>query len=432
MPLSRRHFLQQTAAAGLAGLAFPSLLPAQQAVPASERLQVGIIGVAGQGAYNLGNVAAAGASIAALCDVDENRTAKAREQFPQARFYTDFRALIDQRGLDAVVVATPDHTHAVATAMALRAGLHVYCEKPLTHTVHEARVIAQLAAKHNRVTQMGTQIHAGTNYRRVVEIIQAGAIGPVREVHVWCARSWGGGDRPRDTPPVPEGLHWNVLWLGPAPYRPYHPTYVPFNWRRWWDFGGGTLADMACHYMDLPFWALRLRHPTRVSAEGPPPHAETAAAWLIVTYEFPARDNLPPVRLTWYDGGRRPAQFAEGKLPQWGDGVLFVGDKGMLLADYNRRQLLPEQAFQGFQPPPATIPDSIGHHREWVEACKNAGRTTCNFDYSGALTEAVLLGNVAYRLGRPINWDAANLRATGESDADRYLQKEYRRPWRLI
>ena len=429
--VTRRHFLQTAAAATAVGLAGRPAPADDKKVSANERLNVGVIGVAGQGAYDMHEVAAAAANIVALCDVDENRAGKARERFPRATFHTDFRKLLDQKGLDAVVIATPDHTHAVATMAALKAGLHVYCEKPLTHTVAEARAVAETAARQKRVTQMGTQIHAGENYRRVVELIRGGAIGPVREVHVWCAKSWGGGDRPKETPPVPAGLHYD-LWLGPAPYRPYHPAYIPFHWRRWWDFGGGTLADMACHYMDLPFWALGLRHPQAVAAEGSSPvHPETAAQWLIVRYEFPARGEQPPVRLTWYDGGKRPKLFAEGKLPAWGDGVLFVGDKGMLLADYNGRRLLPEAQFTGFVPPKPSIPKSIGHHREWVEACKGGGRTTCNFDYSGALTEAVLLGNVSYRLGRPLTWDAARLRATDAPEAEQYLRREYRKPWTL-
>ncbi len=428
--LSRRRFLQAGAALGAACLT-TGLLPARESGnSANDRLHVGVIGVAGQGNYDMTNVAGAGAEVVALCDVDEERAGAARRRFPRARFYPDFRKLIDARGLDAVVIATPDHTHAVATLAALRAGLHVYCEKPLTHTVHEARLVAETAARHKRVTQMGTQIHAGNNYRRVVELIQAGAIGPVSEVHVWCAKSWGGGDRPKETPPVPKGLHYD-LWLGPAPYRPYHPAYIPFHWRGWWDFGGGTLADMACHYMDLPFWALKLRHPTTVAAEGPKPHPETAARWLIVRYEFPARDKLPAVKLTWYDGGKRPAAFAEKKLPAWGDGVLFVGARGMLLADYNRHRLLPEKQFEGFVAPKPSIPNSIGHHREWVEACKTGGPTTCHFGYGGALTEAVLLGNVSYRLGQPLTWDAKNLRVTNVRGAEKYLRHEYPKGWEL-
>jgi predicted dehydrogenase len=435
--LTRRRFLQTSAALGLGG----GLLGAEKKKDSpNDKLHVGIIGVAGQGDYDMNGVVGAGAVVVALCDVDENRAAPVRRRFPKAKFYTDFRKLIDAKGLDAVVVATPDHTHAPATLRALNAGLHVYCEKPLTHTVEEARLVAQAAAKHKRVTQMGTQIHndSHNNYRRVVELIQGGAIGPVKEVHVWCGKSWGGGDRPKESEPVPRNLHWD-LWLGPAPERPYYHgpdkkgngTYEPFNWRRWWDFGGGTLADMACHYMDLPFWALQLKHPTKVAAEGPKPHAETAAKWLIVHYEFPARDKLPAVKLTWYDGGKRPDLFAQGKLPRWGDGVLFVGDKGMLLADYTRRRLLPDNQFKDFVPPKPSIKDSIGHHKEWVEACKTGGTTTCNFAYSGALTEAVLLGNVSYRLGKPLTWDAKKLQATNEKDADRYIRKEYRKGWEL-
>jgi predicted dehydrogenase len=326
-------------------------------------------------------------------------------------------------------VATPDHTHAPATLTALRAGLHVFCEKPLTHTVYEARLVAETAAKHKRVTQMGTQIHGGDNYRRVVELIQSGAIGAVNEVHVWVSTTYGGADRPKEMPKVPAGLDWD-LWLGPAPKRPYHPTYVPFYWRGWWDFGGGALADMACHYMDLPFWALKLRHPTKINAEGPPPHPESTPHGLTVHYDFPARGELPPVKLTWYDGGKRPALFAQGKLPKWGNGVLFIGSKGMLLADYGKRKLLPEKQFADFTPPKPTIANSIGHYKEWVEACKHGGPTTCNFDYSGALTEAVLLGNVSYRLGKPIEWDAKKFKAN-EAGAEKYLRPVYHNGWTL-
>jgi predicted dehydrogenase len=424
--LNRREFLRTTAISA-ASLGAETLHSAESA---NERLHVGVIGVAGQGAYDLREVAKAGAAIVALCDADENRAKEARRQFPVAKFYTDFRRLLDQKGLDAVVIATPDHTHAPATLRALRAGLHVYCEKPLTHTVAEARLVAETAGRHKRVTQMGTQIHAGSNYRRVVELVQSGAIGPVREVHAWCDKAWVGGNRPREMPPVPHGLHYD-LWLGPAPYRPYHPTYIPFFWRGWWDFGGGTLADMACHYVDLPFWALGLRHPLSVAAEGSPVHPESAPEWLIVHYEFAAHGSFPPVKLTWYQGNRRPHFFEDGKLPSWGNGVLFVGEKGMLLADYGHYKLLPEEKFASFTPPTPSIPDSIGHHREWVEACKTGGPTTCNFAYGGALTETVLLGNVAYRSGRSFQWDADNVRAVNEPQADRFLHKEYRKPWTL-
>ncbi len=430
-PISRRRFLQTAAAAGTVGLGTSFLRAEDKRGSPNDRLQVGVIGIAGQGTYDLNEVARAGAAIVALCDVHESRpeVGEVRKRFPKGPFYTDFRKLLDQKGLDGVVIATPDHTHAVPAMAALKAGLHVYCEKPLTHTVSEARLIAETAVKNKRVTQMGTQIHAGENYRRVVELIETGAIGPVKEVHVWCDTVLSGGDRPKETPPVPAGLHYD-LWLGPAPYRPYHHAYIPFHWRGWWDFGGGALADMACHYMDLPFWALKLRYPERVAAEGSPVHPESAARWLIVHYEFPARKDLPPVKLTWYDGGKRPKAFEGGILPKWGNGVLFVGEKGMLLADYGNHKLLPEKDFNDFKPPSPFIPRSIGHHREWVEACKTGGPTTCNFDYSGALTEAVLLGNVSFRLGKPITWDAKNMR-TNEPEAEKFIQHHYREGWRL-
>jgi len=426
---TRRTFLK-SAAAGVA-LAPSFLRAAERKESPNEKLHIGVIGVSGQGQYNWSELAKTGiAEVVALCDVHETRIGPAREKFPKASFDVDFRKMLDRKGLDAVLIATPDHTHAICTTKALQAGLHVYCEKPLTHTVSEARQVAEMAKKTKRVTQMGTQIHAGDNYRRVVELIQAGAIGEVKEVHTWCGRSWGGGDRPKDSPEIPKGLHWD-LWLGPAPERPYHPAYVPFNWRGWWDFGGGTLADMACHHMDLPFWALKLRYPTRVSAEGPPPHAETAAKWLIVTYDFPARDQLPPVTLKWYDGGKRPPHFADQKLPKWGDGNLFVGSKGMLLAGYGSHLLLPESQFKDYDRPKPTIPSSIGHHKEWVQACKDGGTTTCNFDYAGALTEAALLGNVSYRCGQPLEWDHEKLRAKNAPKADKFLRQDYRKGWEI-
>jgi len=426
---TRREFLKQSAWAGAGLLVLRSGMLAHGQSP-NEKLNIAVIGVNGRGAADLSGVKSE--NIVALCDADETMAAQARTRYPDAKFYTDFRKLLDQKGIDAVVVATPDHTHAPATMMALKAGKHVYCEKPLTHSVYEARVVAETAAKKKRVTQMGIQIHNDeTNYRRVVEAVRKGAIGPIAEVHVWCGKAWVGHDRPTDTPPVPAGLNWDV-WLGPAPYRPYHPDYLPAKWRGWWDFGSGTLGDMACHYMDLPFWALDLRYPATVESEGPPVHPESAPTWQIVRYEFPKRRDMPPVKLAWYHGGKRPEYFAEeGRMPKWGDGVLFVGKKGMLIADYTRYKLLPEKDFAGFVPPTPYIPDSIGHHAEWIEACKTGGKTTCNFDYAGALTEAVLLGNVAYRCGKKIAWDAKRLRITNAPEAAKFLRRDYREGWTL-
>lgn len=425
---TRRRFLQSAAlgsAAFTLGNGWSS--SGHAGTKANSRLQIGIIGVAGQGNYNLDNVAHE--EIVALCDVDENRAVASRQRFPKAKFYQDFRRLLDQPGLDAVVISTPDHTHAVATVGALNRGLHVYCEKPLTHSVHEARVVDDLATKKQRVTQMGTQIHAGNNYRRVVELIQSGAIGAVAEVHVWVDASYHGGDRPTDTPPVPKGLDYD-LWLGPAPQRPYHSRYIPFHWRGWWDFGGGALADMACHFMDLPHWALRLGHPENIASEGPTRHPEGPPPWLIVRYEYPARDSMVPVKLTWYHGGKRPTEHS-GILPQWGGGVLFVGEKGMLVANYGEHFLLPRERFAQFQPPKPSIPNSVGHHREWTEACKTGEPTTCQFSYSAVLTQAVLLGNVSYRLGRPITWNGVSGKVVNDAEAENYLHRPYRKGWSL-
>jgi len=425
---SRRDFLRGVAALGAASALGPMAGRASALGP-NDKLNIGIIGTSGRALGNIEGVQ--GENIVAVCDIDDSLLGQASDRFPKAKTFADFRDLIGMGGLDAVVISTADHTHAPAAAMALRLGKHVYCEKPLTHTVFEARTLARLAADAKVSTQMGTQIHATDNYRRVVEIVRSGAIGPVRQVHVWLGSAkWAGGDRPVDSPPVPSGLHWDT-WLGPAPERPYHPTYLPQNWRRWWAFGNGTLGDMACHFQDLPFWALELRHPTTVEAQGPPVHPETAPPWIVVRSEFPARGEMPPVALTWHDGGKRPELLEGLKLSDWKNGVLFVGDKGMLVADYNRRVLLPEADFRDSTPPEKTIPDSIGHHAEWIAACKDGRPTTCNFDYSGALTESVLLGNVAYRTGRKIEWDAAKLQAVGCPEADAFLRREYRKGWTL-
>ncbi|MBI4586135.1 MAG: Gfo/Idh/MocA family oxidoreductase [Planctomycetes bacterium] len=430
---TRRQFLKTSAFAGASILLGSGKTPAW-AYARNEKLNIGVIGVAGRGGENLRGVAATGNNIAALCDIDENNLYEASKHFPAAKLYSDFRKLLEQKDLDAAVVSTPDHTHAVASVAAMKAGLHVYCEKPLAHDVYEAHVVAATSVQHRRATQMGTQIHAGGNYRRVVELIQIGAIGAVKEVHVWVGKAWSGGespDRPKETPEVPSTIHYD-LWLGPAPERPYHPAYLPFHWRRWWDFGGGTLADMGCHHMDLAHWALNLWCPESVEAEGPPVHPETAPAWLIVRYHHPARGKLPPITVTWYDGGKRPPHFAEGKLPKWeGDGSLFVGEKGMLIADYGTHKLLPEEQYKDFKPPAPYIPDSLGHYEEWIQSCRTGCPTTCNFRYGGALTECVLLGIVAYRSGKKIEWDAPALKAANAPEANQFLRREYRKGWSL-
>jgi predicted dehydrogenase len=402
------------------------------AAPSStDKLRIAVIGVGGRGASNLASVS--GEDVVALVDVDERHLDRAARKFPHAKRLTDFRRLYDKAGeFDAVVVSTTEHTHAFATLPALKLGKHVYCEKPLAHSVEETRRVTREAARHkNLATQMGTQIHAEDNYRRVVELIQAGAIGAVTEAHVWVARAWGGGNRPSGKHTPPKGLHWD-LWLGPAPARPFHPDYVPGpKWYRYWDFGGGTLPDLGSHFNDLPFWALGLGAPTTIEAEGPPVSAETAPAAMSVRWQFPARGKQPAVRMTWHQGGKKPELVTAKKVPAWGDGILFVGEKGMLLANYRDLVLLPKEDFRDYKRPAASIPKSRGHHAEWLHACKTGKPTTCPFTYSGPLTEANLLGIVAYRTGKKIEWDAEKMEAKGCPEAEGYLRKKYRKGWTL-
>lgn len=427
---TRRTFLMRGAAAG-AGLYTLGHSAWGQSRPAGDKLRIAAIGVTNQGGWNLTRIA--GEEIVALCDVDETRGGRAHERFPKARLYTDFRKLFDDkntREFDAVLIAAPDHIHAPATLAALGAGKHVYCEKPLTRTLYEAKKVIDAAADSGLVTQMGTQIHAGDNYRRVVEAIEKGTIGEVAEVEVWFSdRTWSGGKLPAERPPVPADLHWD-LWLGPSQARPYSPEYHPAKWRGWWDFGGGTLADMACHFMDLPHWALGLGYPETIEAEGPPVDAYSAPEWRIVRYQYPARGKQPPVKLSWYDGGKLPKQIEEKQIPAWSAGVLFVGSKGMLLSNYERHLILLGPDANAFKRPEPYIPASVGHHQEWINACKGQGKTTCHFGYSGPLTASVLLGNVAYRTGKKIEWDADKWAVTNDvPEAHAIIHPEFRKGW---
>jgi predicted dehydrogenase len=430
MTMRRREFIK-IAGLGSAGLVLGprSALAARRRLSLDDKLNIGVIGVAARGGENLTGVSTE--NIVALCDVDEQRLNAAARNHPNAKLYTDFRRLIDQKDIDAIVVSTPDHTHAVASVRALKSGRHLYCEKPLARTISEARIVTDTARKEKRVTQIGTQIHAGKNYRRVVELVRSGVIGAVEEVHVWANSRWGGKEKSKETPPVPAHLHYD-LWLGPVPRVPYHPEHVPYNWRQWWAFGGGSLGDFGCHYMDLPYWALDLRYPLSAEAEGPRVHPDSPPPWLIVRYAYPARGASPPVKLTWYHGGKQPEFLDPELLKKWVSGVLFVGQNGkMLLADYNRRLLLPEVEFAEFVPPQPFISDSIGHHQEWIRACKTGEQTTCPFDYSGPLTEAVLLGNVAFRVGEKIDWDPKKLKARNCRDAEEFIQHHYRKGWKI-
>ncbi len=439
---TRRAFTVSLAAAAGSVLAVPAIVRGRNL---NSKLNIAVIGAGGRGADNAGSVASE--QIVALCDVYEQNLDHAAQRFPSARKEVDFRKLFDRpQDFDAVTVSTCEHTHALATMLALKHKKHVYCEKPLTHDVWEARQI-RLAAKEARVaTQMGIQIHANDNYRRVVEIIRSGAIGPVHEVHVWVSRAWGWQseeaakrhgdivfvqDRPAGSSPIPSGLHWD-LWLGPAPYRPFHEVYFPGpKWYRWWDFGNGTMSDLGSHFNDLPFWALELQAPLTIEASGPPPHPELAPASMQATYEFAARGQLPPVRMTWYQGENKPEVWTRNQIPQWDSGHLFIGEQGMLLSDYGKYTLLPEADFAGYQPPEPTLPRVASHHAEWLDACHNGTACSADFEYSGWLTESNHLGNVAYRVGKKLEWDPDQLKATNAPEADPLIRVPYREGWEL-
>lgn len=429
--LSRREFLRQAAVAPTAGAMISATLTrhgaaAQTAKSPNEKLNLGIIGVAGRGGSNLKGVAEE--NIVALCDIDAQRLDGAAKDFPRADKYADYRKLLERTDLDAVVVSTPDHTHAIPVVWALKAGLDVYCEKPLSHTVYEAREIRRWTARQQAVTQMGTQVHAGDNYRRVVEVVEAGVLGPVTRVHVVNAGNVRPGVRVSEGTP-PAHVDYD-LWTGPAPLRPFHESHFHFNWRYWWDYGNGALGDFGCHYMDLPFWALGLRYPASIEARGEKTYQgdNEVPNNMRVDYHFPARDQQPAVHLTWWHGAWKPEGAEQYKKNSF---VLFEGARGRLLADYSTHQLFLEPGLAAETPEPS-IPASIGHHREWIEACKTRGPTTCNFDYSGALAEAVLLGNVSYRLGgQKLQWDAESLKAVNCPDADQYIRREYRQGWTL-
>ncbi len=440
--ISRRRFTRSLLSAAGALSAAPIYLRSREL---NDKLQIAIIAAGGRGAANLEGVGSE--DIVALCDVNARNLDAQAAKHPRARKYVDFRKLFEHsRDFDAVVVSTCEHTHAFATMLALQHRKHVYCEKPLTHNIWEARRIREAAAEAKVATQMGIQIHATENYRQVVELVQCGAIGPVREVHVWVSRAWGWQneadakrhkdivwvtERPAEAQPVPEGLDWD-LWLGPAPARPFHSVYFPGpKWYRWWDFGNGTMSDLGSHWNDLPFWALKLQAPITVEAMGPPPHPEIAPASMSATYEYAARGEQPPVTLTWHQGESKPEIWKTKGIPQWDSGCLFIGGKGMLLADYGKHVLLPEKDFKDFQRPSPSLPRSPGHHVEWIQACKGGPPASAGFEYAGWLTEANHLGNVAYRTAKKLRWNPGTLRAENAPEADRFIRRTYRSGWNL-
>ncbi|MBE0537506.1 MAG: Gfo/Idh/MocA family oxidoreductase [Phycisphaerae bacterium] len=441
--LSRRQFL----ASGAGGVAAFMIVPRHVLggpgnTPPSEKLNIATIGAGGMGSANTN--ACRNENIVGLCDVDDRRAKETYERFPNARRWKDFRQMLEkQKEIEAVIIAAPDHVHAPAAMAAMKRGKHVYVQKPLTRTVYEARMLTEAARKYKVKTQMGNQGRSGEGVRLICEWIWDGAIGDVREVHAWTNRPiWPQGlDRPKDTPPVPAELDWD-LWLAGSPLRPYHPCYLPFSWRGWWDFGGGALADMACHVCDPVFAALKLKYPTSVQAEATEVNDETFPKASTVTYEFPAREGMPAVKLVWYDGGRkpeRPAMLEEGRsLEQASSNVLFVGDKGLLRCGEtgDSPRLIPEALMKEYKRPAKTLPRvEGGHEQNWVDACKGKLEAACShFDYSGPLTEMVVMGNLSLRreiVGAKLLWDGRNMKVTNNDVANEYVNLPARKGFGL-
>jgi predicted dehydrogenase len=440
--MDRRTFVKAGAAAGAGFWIAGRQTGYGQEKSPNAKLNVACIGVGGRGAGDVDGVK--GENIVALCDVDKRSLDGQAKKFPQAKLFRDYRKMLDEIGkeIDAVTVATPDHSHAHASVLAMRLGKHCYCEKPLSHDVWEARLMRETAKEKKVATQCGNQGTASGNMRKAVEWIRAGALGDVKEIHVWTNRpiwpqSPGVKDRPKEGKPVPEWLDWD-LFLGPAKDRPYHDAYHPFKWRGWWDFGTGALGDMACHTANLPFMAAKLGAPTSVEAQSEAPNPETYPGWAQIVYEFPARESLPPLKLVWYEGKREgkkllpPEEHFHGKKPS-DSGSIVVGSKGTMYSsdDYgNNTVWFPEEQFKDFKAEP-TLPRSPGHHQEWINACKGGPPALSNFEYSGPLTEFILLGNVGIKLGKKFQWDAAALKATDAPEADPWIRWERRKGWEL-
>jgi predicted dehydrogenase len=464
--ISRRKFLNYAASSTAALTIVPRyVLGGKKYIAPSDILNIAIIGTGGQGINNMKDLLRyPDIQIAAISDVNEESdysqtyyggTAgrypalavlknhyESQPDLKQKKLcpdYVDFRDMLDkEKAIDAVLIATPDHIHATAALAAIGAKKHVFCEKPLTHSIYETRVVTEAARATKVATQMGNQGHSSEDIRLMVEWIRDGAIGPVREVHAWTE---AGKDsliervtRPEGTPPVPDGLDWQH-WLGPVEYRPYHPEYFPYNWRGWWAFGNGALGDMGCHNIDAAFWALDLRYPESVEASTVELNDETAPVASIVNYRFPARGDLPPLKLTWYDGGLQPPrpEELEPERRMGEDGLLFVGDKGKILAGgwSESPRIIPETKMRAYKRPAETIPRVEGHRRDWIDACKGGTPSSANFDYGGPLTELVLLGVVAMRMQKKLYWDGPNMKATNAPEADEYIRPEYHNGWTL-
>ena len=451
---SRRTFLTGAAAATMGFTIVPRRVLGQGVTPPSDKLNIACVGIAGMGKHNLKMCETE--NIVALCDVDFGLAEPVFAKYPDAKRYKDYRVMLDeQKDIDAVIVATPDHTHAVIAMAAMARKKHVYVQKPLTHSVQEARLLTETARQQGVASQMGNQGHSGEGIRLLCEWVWDGAIGDVREAHAWTNRPvWPSGievDRPTETVDVPPGLDWD-LWLGPAHERPYNPTYHPAKWRAWWDFGTGSLGDMACHIIDPLFWALKLKYPISVEAnvskywhaffEETKAKNEMFPRSTIVRYRFPAREKMPEVAVTWWDGGLlppRPAVLERGRrIGDENGGIMLIGDRGIIMAGcYGESpRLVPETLMKRYKRPRRSlerIPDGPdGHEQDWIRACKGGRPATSNFDYSGPLSETVLMGNLAVRFpDRLLLWDGAAMEVTNDKDANAYVKREYREGWHL-
>jgi len=434
---NRRRFIQAGAAVGM-GFWVAGGARAQESTSPNERIAMASIGVGGKGSSDANDADKAGQMVA-ICDVDEGILNNAGEKrFPGAKRYTDFRKMFDEMGksIDAVTISTPDHTHAAAALMAMRLGKHCFCQKPLSHTIYEARLMAQVARETKVATQMGNQGTAESALRKTAAAIKGGLIGPVSEVHVWTNRPiWPqGGSRPQPAE-CPERLQWD-LWLGPAPHRPYAAGYHPFAWRGWWDFGTGALGDMACHTVNMPYMALDLRDPVAVQAETSGHNKDSYPKWSVITFEFPERNGRPPVKLVWYDGGKRPDkdlfQDALGDKPMDASGSLVIGSKGMIYTPGDYAGTMPTVFGGPTMPEEIEFTESPGHFEEWVEEIQGGPQAVSNFaNYAGGLTETMLLGNLAVWVaasgcGQRVEWDAKNMRSTNIAGLEPIIKPTYR------
>ena len=440
--LTRREFVGRSALAlGAVTIVPRHVLGGTGYTAPSDKLNIACVGAGGKGESDI--QALSTENLVAFCDVDDERAAATYMVYPKVKRYKDFRKMLEEMDsdIDAITVSVPDHSHAIVAMTAIQMNKHVFVQKPLTHTVYEARKLAEAAKKAGVVTQMGNQGHAGEGARLINEWIWDGAIGDVTEVHTWTNRPiWPQNiERPITIPSVPPTLDWNQ-WLGPAPWRPYHPAYVPFTWRGWWDFGVGALGDMGAHIIDHPFWALDLGYPDTVQATSTPYNDETYPLASVITYQFPARGEKPPVTLKWFDGGilpPRPEELEAGRMMgEKGGGVIFIGTKGKLMCSVygENPRLIPETKMKEYKRPEKTIPRSPGIHQEWAAACKGEGETTSHFEYAGKLTEMMLLGNIAMKVkdkNSILQWDGPNMRFTNLEEANQYLTKKYREGWSL-